>query len=252
MPSEVPSLRNGGAMDKYIINDMFTEKLKREIGMVSKPFPEELKILEAEVAPFGKSRFESSLYQTEKLKKIAFLKHTFGETFVGTVVIIVAADEYDLPFIVVNVASWSRETSKIFAELGAKPLVWDEESTRKYDNPFREWLEAIRKLPSEPIAGFEESGEHLKAFQSPIGYQGLLPVEYLDKVLNLTDQFFNIFVNIHRKAEPVEDVQRRRKMDAFRSEYNRYALDEDPSGMALIAGWGREKAQLFFEHLVNM
>jgi len=239
-------------MDKYFIADMLTEKLKREIGMVPKPFPEELKIMEAEVAPFGKSHFENSLYQTEKLKKIWFGKHAFGETFVGTVVITVAADEYDLPFIVVNVASWSRETSKIFVELGAKPLVWDEESTRKYADPFREWLEAIGELPFEPITGFGEGGEHLRAFRSPVACGGLTPVEYLDKVLNFTDQFFDIFVNIYRKAVPVEDVQRRRAMDAFRSEYNRYALDEDPSGIALIDGWGREKAQLFYEHFVNM
>jgi hypothetical protein len=44
------------------------ERLKREIGMVPKPFPEELKTLEA-VLPSGSIRFESSLYQTEKLKK---------------------------------------------------------------------------------------------------------------------------------------------------------------------------------------
>ena len=239
-------------MDKYFIADMLTEKLKREIGMVPRPFPEELKIMEAEVAPFGKSHFENSLYQTEKLKKIWFGKHAFGETFVGTIVIIVAADEYDLPWTYVNVGSWSRETSKIFVEFGAKPLVWDEESTRKYADPFREWLEATGELPLESLTGFGEGGEHLRAFRSPVACGGLTPVEYLDKVLNFTEQFFNIFVDIYRKAEPVKDVGRRRAMDAFRSEYNRYALDEDPSGVVLINMIGREKAQLLFEHFLDL
>jgi hypothetical protein len=216
--------------------------------MVAKPFPEELKIMEGEVAPFGKSRQENSLYQTEKLKKILIGKHAFGETFVGTIVFIVAADEYDLPFTYVNVGSWSGETSKIFVEFGIKPLVWDEESTMKYADPFRKWLEATGELPLESLTGFGEEGEHLRAYRSPIVCIGLTPVEYLDKVINFTDQFFNIFVNIYKKAEPVKDVQRRKAMDAFRSEFNRYSLDEDPSGRVLINMFGREKAELFFEH----
>lgn len=239
-------------MNKYIVADMLTEKLKREIGMVAKPFPEELKILEAEVAPLGKMHFEASLYQAEKIKKIAFIKPTVGETSAGSVVVIAAEDEYDLPFIVVDVSFWSGETSKIFAEFEAKPLVKDEESVRKYTAPFWKWREAIDKLPSEPVTGFPELGEFLKANLSPIHYLRFIPGEYIDEVLNLTGQFFDIFVGIYRKAEPVEDVQRRRKMDAFRSEYNRHVLDEDPSGIALINAFGREQAQLFYEHLVNL
>ena len=237
-------------MNKYILADMVTEKLKREIGMTPKPFPEELKTLE-KVSPPEIMRFENALYQAEKLKKIAISKHSHGEG-AGTVVMIAAEDEYDLPFVVVDVAFNFGKKGKIFAEFEAKPLVWDEESTRRYTDPFRKWREEIGRLPSEPITGFGESGEFLKAHHSQIHYIYFIPEEYTDKVLNLADQFFDIFVGIYRKAEPVEDVERRRKMDAFRSEYNRYSLDQDQSGQLLINMLGREKAQLYFEYFVNM
>jgi len=237
-------------MNKYILADMVTEKLKREIGMVPKPFPEEIKTLE-KVLPSGTIRFENVLYQAEKLKKIWIGKHSLGEG-AGTVVIIAAEDEYDLPFVVVDVAFDFGKKGKIFAEFEAKPLVWDEESIRKYTDPFRKWREEIGKLPSEPITGFGESGEFLKTHHSQIHYLYFIPEEYTDKVLNLADQFFDIFVSIYRKAVPVRDVGRRREMDTFRSEYNRYSLDQDQSGQMLINMFGREKAQLYFEHFVDM
>jgi len=64
--------------------------------------------------------------------------------------------------------------------------------------------------------------------------------------------FFDIFISMYRKAEPVKDVQRRKAMDTFRAEYNRHALDDDPSGVMIANAFGREKAQLFYEHLVNL
>ena len=238
-------------MNKYILADMVTEKLKREIGMVPKPFPEELKITEAEVTPYGKSRSEHSLYQAEKLKKISIGKHSHGEG-AGTVVIIVADDEYDLPFIVVDVAFDFGEKGKIFVEFEAKPLVKDEESTRKYIDPFRKWREAIGKLPAEPPAAFGEVGEFLKANLSPNEYVRLIPEDYTDEVLKFADQFFDIFLDIYRKAEPVKDAQRRRKMDAFRLEWNKHALDEDPSGVLIMEAFGRQTAELFYDYLVNL
>ncbi len=65
-------------MNKYILADMVTERLKREIGMVPKPLPEELKTLET-VLPSGRVRFENALYQAEKLKKITISKRSLGE-----------------------------------------------------------------------------------------------------------------------------------------------------------------------------
>ncbi|HEY86941.1 MAG TPA: hypothetical protein G4O06_02770, partial [Dehalococcoidia bacterium] len=74
-------------MNKYILADRVTEKLKREIELEPKPFPAELKVLEGEL-PTGKFRWESALYQADKLKKISIGKHTLGEDG-GTVVMIV-------------------------------------------------------------------------------------------------------------------------------------------------------------------
>jgi hypothetical protein len=238
-------------MNKYILADMVTEKLKREIGMVSKPLPEELKTL-ATASPSGRGSTELALYQAEKLKKISIMKSQRRETTAGAVVLIVADDEYDLPFIVVDVAFVSGEKGKIFAEFEAKPLVKDEESTRKYIEPFRKWREAIGKLPSEPVSGFGEPGEFLKANVSPNEYLRFIPDEYTDEVLNFADQFFDIFLDVYRKAEPVKDMQRRRKIDAFRAEYNKYVLEEDPSGVSLIEAYGRQTAELFYDYLVYL
>ncbi len=238
-------------MNKYILGDMVTEKLKKEIGMVAKPLPEEIKILET-VLPSGKVRFESALYQTEKLKKITIAKHTHGESGAGTVVLIVADDEYDLPFIVADIAFDFGEKGTVFADFEAKPLIKDEESTRKYVDPFRNWREAIGKLPSKLATAFGEDGEFLKANASPTKYSCLIPDGYTDEVLNFADQFFDIFLDIYRKAEVVKDAQRRRKMDAFRSEYNKHVLDEDPSGAMLTKAFGRQTAELFYDYLINL
>jgi len=244
-------------MNKQIVAEMITEKLKREIGMVAKPFPEELRILEAEippevVPPGGKMCLEASLYQADKIKRITIIKNKLGEISAGSIVTIAPQDEYDLPFIVVDVTFLSAETSKIFTELDAKPLVKDEESMKKYTDPFRKWREAIGKLPSEPIIGRPEPGEFIKSCLSPINYLRFIPEEYTNELLNLTGQFLDIFVSIYRKADPVKDVPRRKKMDAFRSEFNRQFLDEDPAGVMLINAFGREKTQLFCKHLVNL
>ena len=229
-------------MNKQILADMVTKKLEREIGIVARPLPEELKTLGSEIA----------LYKAEKLKKISIIKSQRGETGAGTVVMIVGDDEYDLPFIVVDVAFDFGKKGKIFAEFEAKPLVKDEESTRKYVDPFRKWREAIGKLPSEPVSGFGEPGEFLKANMSPNEYLRFIPDDYTDEVLNFAEQFFDIFLDVYRKAEPVKDVQRRKKIDAFRAEYNKYVLEEDPSGVSLINALGRQTAELFYEYLVYL
>jgi len=243
-------------MKKHIVADMITEKLEREIGMVAKTFPEELRIMESEVPPEvlppgGKIHMEASLYQADKIKKITFLKNKFGEISAGSVVMIAPEDEYELPFIIVDVTFWSLETIKIFTEFDANPLVKDEEGIRQYTD-FKKWRDEIGKLPSEPIVGLPEPGEFLKSCLSTVNYLRFIPGEYTDEVLNLTGEFFDIFINLYQRAVPVKDMQRRSKMDIFRSEYNRRVLEEDPSGVMLINAFGREKAQLFYEHLVNL
>ena len=237
-------------MNKYILADMVTEKLKREIGMVAKPLPEELKTLEV-VLPSGSMRFEPALYQADRLKKISISKHSHGESGAGTVVMIVADDAYDLPFIVVEIAFDFGEKGKILAEFEAKPLIKDEESTRKYVDPFREWREELGKLPSETTT-FPEPGEFLKANLSPNRYSRFIPDSFTDEVLKFVDQFFDIFLDIYRKAEPVKDAERRKKLDSFRSEYNKYVLNEDASGQMLINAFGRQKAELFYEYLLYL
>ena len=238
-------------MNKYFLGDMVTEKLKKGTGMVPKPLPEELKVLEAEL-PSGKVRFEAALYQADKLKKITISNHSHGEGGAGTVVMIVAEDEYDLPFILVDIAFDFGEKGKIFTEFEAKPLVKDEESTRKYVDPFLKWREALGKLPAERPTALGEPGEFLKANLSPIEYVHLIPDSYADEVVKFADQFFDIFLDIYQKAEPVKDIERKRKMDAFRSEYNKHVLEEDPSGVMLINVFGRQTAELFYDYLLYL
>ena len=60
-------------MNKHILADIVTEKLKREIGMAARPLPEELTPLE-KVLPSGKQRYGCALYQAEKLKKLSMTR----------------------------------------------------------------------------------------------------------------------------------------------------------------------------------
>ena len=85
-------------MNKYILGDIVTEKLTKEIGIVTKPLPEELKTLKGEVQS-GRLLFESALYQAEKLNKITISNHNHGESGAGTLVMIIGDNKYDLPFI---------------------------------------------------------------------------------------------------------------------------------------------------------
>ena len=252
-------------MNKYIFGDIITEKLKKEIGMIAQPLPEELKTLE-KVLPSGRLLFESTLYKADKLKKISLMNHAQGENFAGTVIMLIADDEYDIPFTFVDIAPGFGEKSQIFTLFEAKPLVWDEESTRKYIDPFKQWIEAIGKLPAEPVQwskpidkslaessdSFLEPGEFLLAHASQTNFLRLISGDYLDEVLKLADQFFDIFLDIYRKAKPVKDTERRRKMDAFRTEYNKYVLDEDPSGIILIEAFGRQIADRLYDYCVYL
>jgi len=236
-------------MNKYIIADMVTERLTREIGMVAKPLPEEIKILET-VLPSGRMRLENALYQADKLKKISIGKRDLGEGGAGSVVMFVADNEYDIPFTLVDIAFDFPEKGKILAAFQLRPLVKDEESTRKYIDPFQNWYEAICKLPSEPYS-FEE-GEFLKANPLPMLHMRSLPDDYIDEVLRFTEQFFDIFLDIYRKAEPVKDAERKRKMDAFRSEYNQKILANDYSGIMLTKVFGQQTAALLYEYWVYL
>ncbi len=263
-------------MNKDIFGDMVTEKLKREIGMVPKPLPEEVKTLET-VLPSGSVRFENNLYQADKLKKISISKRSFGESTAGTIVIMVADDDYDIPSTLADIAfNFFDEKVKISALFQSRPLMKDDESTRNYVEPFQKWYEAIGKLPSEPSItpgepgevlkvkpapiksmrffpdSYVELGEFLKANPAPIKYMRFIPDSYLDEVLKFAEQFFDIFVDIYHKAEPVRDAQRKRQMQAFRSEFNKHILRDDPSGRVIMEIFGQQKAELFYDYLVYL
>jgi hypothetical protein len=229
---------------------MVTDKLKNEIGIQSKPLPKKLQLLEANL-PGGRARFEPVLYQARKLKKIAVNKHTHGDA-AGTVIVIAPEDDYDLPYVVVDVAFDFGGKGKIFAEFEAKPLLRDEETMRKYVDPFRKWREELARLPSEPANAFGEMGDFIKEHMSPIEYARLVPDKYADQIAKFANRFFDIYLDIYRKAEPVNDPEKRKKIDTFRKEYNHYSLTEDPSGVMLINTFGRETAELFFQTLIDL
>jgi hypothetical protein len=234
---------------KYILAEMATERLMREIGMVEKPLPEEIKTLEAEL-PTGKLRFETALYQAEKLKKIMIGRRSFGENGGGTVVMMMSDDDHDIPFVLADIAFESAQTASITAGFQLRPVVEDEESTKKYIDPFQKWYAAIDKLPSEPV--HLDIGPYLKTHPAPLNYLGRIPYEYLDQVLKFAEEFFDILLDAYRKAAPIEDAERRKKMEAFRKEYNENIFGDDYSGKVLIQAFGRETAALFYEHLVYL
>ncbi len=236
-------------MNKYILADVATERLTRELGMVTKPLPEELKTLET-VLPSGKVRTEPALYQAAKLKKIVISKRSQGEDLAGTLVMIISEDEYDFPFTLADITFNFAGKGKMFVAFQFRTLVKDEESTRKYVEPLQKWFEAINKIPSEPVNPGKEPGEFLKANPTPIRYIRIVQEDYIEEVLNFAQQFFDIVVDIYRKAELVKDARRRKEMDTFRSEWNQHILSADPSGQFLAEAYGQKTAALFYDYLV--
>lgn len=209
-------------MNKHILADMVTERFTREMGMVEKPLPEEIKTLEKDL-PTGKVRHDFTLYQAEELKKITIGRRSLGNGGAGTVVMLMANDEYDLPFILADMAFDFFGKGRVSAGFEVRPPVKDEESSRRYIEPFRKWHETISKLPGEPV--FLDIGAFLKANPAPLKYSARsLPDDYAEEVISLAGQFFDIYLEIYRKAEPVTDAQRKEKMEAFRSEYNQKIL----------------------------
>jgi hypothetical protein len=235
-------------MMKYILAEMITDRLIREIGMVARPLPEKIKILETEL-PTGKVRFESAIYRAEKLKKITIGRRSIGEGG-GTVVMMIADDAYDIPFVLADISFGKVGKGSITAGFQLRPLVQDEESTEKYIDPFRKWHKEMETLPSEPV--HLDIGEFLKANPAPLNYLGRIPYECLDQVLQLTEQFFDILLKIYHQAAPVTDAQRRKEMEAFRSEYNQKIFGDDYSGKVLIKAFGRETAALFYDYCVYL
>jgi hypothetical protein len=238
-------------MNKYILADIITERLTRELGMVAKPLPEELKKLET-VLPSGRVRSEPALYQAAKLKKIVISKRSQGENLAGTLVMLISEDDYDFPFTLADVTFDFAGKGKMFVAFQFRPLVKDEESTRKYVEPLRKWFEAINKIPSEPVKPPKEPGEFLKTNVTPIRYIRIVQEDYIDEVLNFAQQFFDIVLDIYRKAEPVKDARRRKEMDTFRSEWNKHILSDDPSAQSLAETYGQKTAALFCEYLVYL
>jgi len=238
-------------MNKYILADMVTERLTRELGMIPKYLPEELKKLETDL-PSGRVQTEPALYQAEKLKKIVISKRSQGENLAGTLVMLISEDDYDFPFTLADVTFDFAGKGKMFVAFQFRPLVKDDESTRKYVEPLRKWFEAINEIPSEPVTLPKEPGEFLKKNVTPIRYIRIVQEDYINEVLDFAQQFFDIVVDIYRKAEPVKDVRRRKEMDTFRSEWNKHILSDDPSGQSLAEAYGQKTAELFFDYLVYL
>ena len=238
-------------MNKYILADIITERLTREIGMVKNPLPEELKKLET-VLPSGRVCTEPALYQAAKLKKIVISKRSQGENLAGTLVMLISEADYDFPFTLADVTFDFAGKGKMFVAFQFRPLVNDDESTRKYVEPLRKWFEAINEIPSEPVTPPKEPGEFLKKNVTPIRYIRIVKEDYIKEVVDFAQQFFDIVLDIYRKVEPVKDSQRRREIDTFRSEWNKHILSADPSSQSLAEAYGQKTAALFCECLVYL
>jgi hypothetical protein len=237
-------------MNKYILVDIVTEKLAADLGMTAKPLPKEIKVMKT-VLPSGKVRFESTLYQTKKLKRVTISKRNLGGNIAGTVLMMVSASEYDIPFTLVDIAFDSAE-KRISAAFQIRLLLNDTKSTTEYVKPFASWLEKLLQLPSKPMSPFGEPGEFIKANPPELKYQRTLSDNYTDEVLKLTRQFFDIYRQVYKNAEPVTDAKRRSEMNAFRSAYNEHILGDDPSGKMLIKTFGQRTAALFYDYLVYL
>ncbi len=112
-------------MNKYILADMITPILKKEMNLVDYPLPEELMVMEGEHPAFGKVSHKSFRYKANKIKRVTDSRHDVGGAMVGTIIMIMGEDEYDFPYTVEDVGFVPGEggEDKIFVEFDAVPLV---------------------------------------------------------------------------------------------------------------------------------
>ena len=89
-------------MNKYIVDDMVIDMLKKEMNLVDYPLPEELRAMKGEHPTYGKVSNQASRYKADKIKKVSVIRHDIGGKLVGAVIMIMGEDEYDFPFIVVS------------------------------------------------------------------------------------------------------------------------------------------------------
>ena len=120
---------------------------------------------------------------------------------------------------------------------------------------------------TELVANYSQSTEKYKeeaAHQKDSGPLRALEDLVPDNIIGASGEnknmlqviFFAIFFGVglillpEEKAKPVKDTERRRQMDAFRTEYNKYVLEEDPSGKILIEAFGRQTADRLYDYCV--
>ncbi|MFC1591041.1 hypothetical protein ACFL43_00805 [Thermodesulfobacteriota bacterium] len=236
-------------MNKHILAKMVIERLQQETSLIECPLPEQIKTITTDHLK-GRVHIESALYQADKLKKISISNRVMGTNNAGTVVMIIADDAYDLPFILMDIAIDAAGSGSITAGFKIRPLVADAISTQKYIRPFSAWLDGIKTLPAAPV--HLDVGSYLKDNPAPLDYRGTVGLDHNQKLLAYTNQFIDILLDIYHTLQPVEDAYRRTQMDAFRQEYNRNILGTDYSGKMLVQAFGQQTAEIFYEHLVYL
>ena len=65
-------------MNKYVLADMITPILKKEMNLVDYPLPAELRVREGEHPNFGKVFETASRYKADKTKRVALPDSTSG------------------------------------------------------------------------------------------------------------------------------------------------------------------------------
>jgi len=251
-PNRINIQRRPGGMNENSIAEMAMEKLKRGTGMVEKAIPAEIQALDAEFPPGRKIHWKASLYQAEHLKIMSFHRFQLGDNHDGTAIFLIPNDERYLPFVLGNVSFRYGPETKIFTEFTLEPMAKDEKSLAESSEPFRKWREELEKLPSEKIPGYPEVDEFIRTNLSKLHYMRLVPYAYRGELLSLTDRFFDIYLDVYRKASPLMDSETIKSREAFRAMWNQSLREKDASGILIIKAFGQERAQLFSESLSSL
>ena len=225
--------------------------LKKELRLITQDLPDSIRTMKTPPGIVPDITVENNLFSAPGLKKISFIRQTRSSGVDVTEVLLVPADNYDLPYVTIITGFTSPDAGKLLVKFEAKPVVRDEISQERYIKPFLSWRREMHKLPSEPVARTMQAGETMQKHMSPLNYLRYVPSDKEHSVSSLTDEFLSIYLTVYRTAVPVSDTSRIRLMQEFREEYNRQLLDEGVSLRVLIEAFGEERVKRMFRYLVE-
>ncbi|MBI5375649.1 MAG: hypothetical protein HZA77_09450 [Candidatus Schekmanbacteria bacterium] len=233
-------------------------------------FPPYMEVMEDAVKVFGGTRMESYngkdikplwdlngegfksykyLYKAPKLQKIVVGFQSFKEMLMSYAMMIWPDDEHDLP---VFSSYWAENKKGSFFIIDLYPTadcIVDIPYMEKNLDPLEDAYDKGTRTYFPGLSGM--STNWFRALSSPYCITGNIAPSTKDsqnKIMELTMDYFKIFVDLWKKAEPKDKNYMKRlieRREAIRINFR----EKDPGGIMVVKAVGEEMAELSLEAL---